>query len=485
METTFVQNGADAGELSSQAASMKGVGVRSIMALLLQGGLRRYASRWQGARSADCLYAASGLSIDGSQSAAWYGGFATGIWPFLWVTMAATMTRTHQATDSTPPVPPGPASGADPMWAHLQQHIAHQGGWIGFDDFMAQALYAPGLGYYARGSTVFGVMPQGLRTANGGVVGAGSDFVTAPEMTPLFGQALARQVAQALQATGTDELWEFGAGTGALALQMLDALAALDVPVRRYTIVDLSQPLKARQQDTLRDYAGLVHWASELPETLHGVVVGNEVLDAMPVKLLARVDGAWFERGVVWAETGDTSCLRWQDRPTDLRPPLDVPGDHNYLTEIHTQGEAFVRTLGERLKTGAIFLLDYGFPEAEYYHEQRHMGTVMCHQAHRADDNPLLDVGRKDITAHVNFTGIAVAAQDAGLGVLGYTSQAHFLINCGLVDALQAASLADRSAGQKLILEHEMGEFFKVIGLTQGEYWDAMGFAHGARTHRL
>ncbi len=395
------------------------------------------------------------------------------------------MTAIHQANDSEPHLPAGRASSADPMWAHLQQHIASRGGWMAFDDFMTQALYAPGLGYYARGSTVFGVMPQGLRNAKGGVTGAGSDFVTAPEITPLFGQALARQVAQAMQATGTDEVWEFGAGTGALALQMLDALTALEVPVRRYTIVDLSQPLKVRQQDTLHDYAHLVHWASELPEALHGVVVGNEVLDAMPVKLLARVGGAWFERGVVWAEADDAVGLRWQDRPTDLRPPLDVPGEHDYLTEIHPQGEAFVRTLGDRLTTGAIFLLDYGFPEAEYYHEQRHMGTVMCHQGHRADGNPLADVGRKDITAHVNFTGIGVAAQDAGLEVLGYTSQAHFLINCGLLDAMQSAPLAERSAGQKLILEHEMGEFFKVIGLTRGAYWDAMGFSRGDRTHRL
>ena len=369
------------------------------------------------------------------------------------------------------------------MLQHLQQSIASHGGWIGFDAFMEQALYAPGLGYYSRGATVFGVLPQGLRDAAGAVKGAGSDFVTAPEMTPLFGQALARQIAQALQVTGTDEMWEFGAGTGALALQILDALDALGVALRRYTIVDLSQPLKERQQATLRAHADRVHWVDALPEQMHGVVVGNEVLDAMPVKLLARVGGTWRERGVVWdAARGG---FAWQDRATDLRPPYDVPGAHDYVTEIHPQGEAFVRTLADRLQTGAIFLLDYGFPEHEYYHEQRHMGTVMCHRAHQADGDPLVLVGEKDITAHVNFTGIAVAAQEAGLEVLGYTSQAHFLMNCGLVDAMQAASLADRVAAQKLILEHEMGEFFKVIGLTKGPHWDAMGFSRGDRTHRL
>ena len=372
----------------------------------------------------------------------------------------------------------------DPMLAHLQARIAAQGGWIGFDSFMEQALYAPGLGYYSRGATVFGVMPQGLRDAEtDSVKGAGSDFVTAPEMTPLFGQALARQVAQALQVSGTDEIWEFGAGTGALALQILDALDALGVPLRRYTIVDLSQPLKERQQATLKSHAYRVQWVDALPEQMHGVVVGNEVLDAMPVKMLARTGGEWHERGVVWDAA--SAGFAWQDRPTELRPPDDVPGEHDYVTEIHPQGEAFVRTLADRLKAGAIFLLDYGFPEREYYHEQRHMGTVMCHHAHRADGNPLVLVGHKDITAHVNFTGIAVAAQEAGLEVLGYTSQAHFLMNCGLVDAMQAASLADRVAAQKLILEHEMGEFFKVIGLTQGSYWEAMGFSRGDRTHRL
>ena len=368
---------------------------------------------------------------------------------------------------------------------HIGQQIQAQGGWIGFDAFMALALYTPDLGYYTRGATVFGALPQGQRDASGATVGAGSDFVTAPEMTPLFGQALARQVAQALQATGTDEVWEFGAGSGALARQLLDALATLGVAVRRYTIVDLSLPLRARQRATLAAHADTVRWVDELPAALHGVVVGNEVLDAMPVKLLARVAGVWHERGVACAVDAGGTRLVWQDRPTDLRPPIDIPGEHDYVTEIHPQGEAFVRTLAERLQAGALFLLDYGFPESEYYHPQRHMGTVMCHRAHQADGDPLADVGSKDITAHVNFTGIAVAAQDAGLEVLGYTNQAHFLINCGLVEAMQDAPLPERVAAQKLILEHEMGEFFKVIGLTRGPYWETLGFAHGDKTHRL
>lgn len=369
---------------------------------------------------------------------------------------------------------------AHPLAAQLAAGINAAGGWIGFDDFMAQALYTPGMGYYTGGATVFGMLP-GASAATGH---AGSDFVTAPEMSPLFGQALARQVAQALEATGTDEVWEFGAGTGALALQMLDALQAMGVKLARYTIVDLSQPMIARQKVRLQAHADTVQWASALPNQMRGVVVGNEVLDAMPVKLLARTNGVWHERGVALAADGD-GWFSWQDRPTDLRPPPEVDGVHDYLTEIHPQGEAFVRTLADRLQAGAAFLIDYGFPEAEYYHPQRHMGTVMCHRAHQADPEPLLDVGLKDITAHVNFTGIAVAAQDAGLEVLGYTNQAHFLINCGLVDAMQQSDLPQRVAAQKLILEHEMGELFKVIGLTKGPVWDAMGFARGDKTHRL
>jgi len=193
----------------------------------------------------------------------------------------------------------------------------------------------------------------------------------------------------------------------------------------------------------------------------------------------------WHERGVVWDSTQTPARLAWQDRLTNLRPPLEVPGVHDYLTEIHPQGEAFIRTLADRLERGAVFLLDYGYPEAEYYHEQRHMGTVMCHRAHQVDSDPLADVGSKDITAHVNFTGIALAAQDAGFEVLGYTNQAHFLLNCGMAQALQSATQVQRIAAQRLILEHEMGEFFKVIGLTKGAVWDALGFSRGDKTHRL
>jgi SAM-dependent MidA family methyltransferase len=365
------------------------------------------------------------------------------------------------------------------MLERVHKAILAAQGWLPFDQFMAMALYEPGLGYYANQQPKFGTLPQ-----------SGSDFVTAPELSPLFGAALAQQVAEALKATGTDEVWEFGAGSGALAHQLLSELKRLGYPIKRYNIMDLSSTLKARQQAKLAEFGNQVQWLSQWPDTLQGVVVGNEVLDAMPVKLLNRIQGVWHERGVVVADVAtQPDGLAWEDRPTELKPPLEPSGDHDYLTEIQPQGEAFVASLAERMlasdKGGAAFFLDYGFPESEFFHPERHMGTVMCHQAHKADANPLAAVGLKDITAHVNFTGIALAGQDAGLNVLGYTSQARFLLNLGLAQRMSEAPLAERAQAMKLISEHEMGELFKVVGFATHDHWQAQGFAVGDRSHRL
>ena len=362
------------------------------------------------------------------------------------------------------------------MRLRVHKAIFDAQGWLPFDQFMAMALYEPGLGYYANQQPKFGSMPQ-----------SGSDFVTAPELSPLFGATLAKQVAEALAASGTDEVWEFGAGSGALARQLLTELRRLGCPLKRYNIMDLSSTLKARQQAKLAEWGDQVQWLSQWPDTLQGVVVGNEVLDAMPVKLLHRIQGQWHERGVVQAD--NEHGLAWQDRPTELRPPMEPVGEHDYLTEIQPQAEAFVASLAERLlaseKGGAAFFLDYGFPESEYFHPERHMGTVMCHQAHKADPNPLENVGLKDITAHVNFTGIALAGQDAGLQVLGYTSQARFLLNLGMAEKMADSPLPERAQAMKLLSEHEMGELFKVIGFATHDHWQAQGFAAGDRSHRL
>ncbi len=362
----------------------------------------------------------------------------------------------------------------EPIHARVTEAITAAGGWIGFDRFMQIALYEPGLGYYANTSPKFGPMPV-----------SGSDFITAPELSPLFGQALANQVAEALAATGSEEVWEFGAGSGALAAQLLRALGE---KVRRYHIVDVSGTLRERQQAALAPWKDIVQWHDTLPAAISGAVVGNEVLDAMPVQLLARVNGDWYERGV--ALHGES--FAWADRPTSLRPPVGIEGEHDVVTEVHPQARAFIATLAGCLRAGtggAAFFIDYGFPEAEYYHPQRIGGTLVCHRAHQVDDNPLIDIGRKDITAHVDFTGVALAAQDEGLTVLGYTSQGRFLLNCGLADLMQAASLQERANAMKLLAEHEMGELFKVIGFAaggaQGAGWAALGFAAGDRSHRL
>ena len=406
-----------------------------------------------------------------------------------------------------------PSSG-DALGGRIAHRIAEAGGWIPFDDFMAEALYAPGLGYYSGGRRIFGLGPA-----------SGSDFVTAPELSPFFGRALAVQVREALAASGTGRVYEFGAGSGALAEQLLESLDADDadddgvlrVPVD-YTIVELSAPLRERQQQRLARFAPRVQWLDAWPDAIEGVVVGNEVLDAMPVKLLHRWAGRWHERGVVdladpasasratqgnddgkplkGADAADAARHRFAF--ADLDSPFALEGEtqaagalmdgffpDGSVTEIHPIAEGFVASLADRLQRGVALLVDYGFPEHEYYHPQRLGGTLMCHQAHRADGDPLADIGAKDITAHVNFSGIALAAQEAGMTVLGYTSQARFLINCGLVDLLAAASVAERANAQKLVNEHEMGELFKVIALARGCELDPIGFRSGDRSHML
>ncbi|MCY0857490.1 SAM-dependent methyltransferase [Cupriavidus sp. D39] len=394
------------------------------------------------------------------------------------------------------PSPADALSASAALTAHIGQAIDDAGGWLGFDRYMALALYAPGLGYYSGGAAKFG------RDARDG-----SDFITAPELSPYFARTLARQFAPLL-AQGLSQVLEFGAGTGRLAADLLLALEQEGQLPERYAIVELSGELRARQQATLAarapHLAPRVAWLDTLPEHFEGIVVGNEVLDAMPVRLFARSHGRWLERGVArrdddadQADAADAAFV-FSDRPlaADALPEAlhAVAGDHDIVTETHAEAEGFMRAVGTMLTRGAVFLIDYGFPAAEYYHPQRVGGTLMCHYRHHAHPDPFLYPGLQDITAHVNFSGIAHAAADAGLTVAGFASQARFLMNAGITELLMALDPNDTrnflpaaNAVQKLLSEAEMGELFKVIALTRD--FDAAlplaGFARGDRSHAL
>ncbi|MEM5276207.1 SAM-dependent methyltransferase [Cupriavidus taiwanensis] len=391
------------------------------------------------------------------------------------------------------PLPPADAQAAsDTLTARIGESIDAAGGWIGFDRYMALALYAPGLGYYSGGSAKFG------RDARDG-----SDFITAPELSPFFARTLARQFAPLL-AQGLPRLLEFGAGTGRLAADLLLGLEQEGQLPDTYAIVELSGELRARQQDTLArrapHLAERVTWLDTLPAAFEGVIVGNEVLDAMPVQLYARRGGHWHERGVAraGAQDGGATAFRFEDRalvdadvPAALRA---IPGDHELVTETHVEAQGFTRAVGAMLARGAAFFIDYGFPGSEYYHPQRAGGTLMCHYRHHAHPEPFLYPGLQDITAHVDFSGIAQAAVEAGLTVAGFASQARFLMNAGITDLLMAldpsdarAFLPQANAVQKLLSEAEMGELFKVIALTRGldDTEPLAGFARGDRCHAL
>jgi len=334
---------------------------------------------------------------------------------------------------------------------------------------MHDALYAPGLGYYAAGNTKFAEPaedhPKQLK----------GDFVTAPQLTPLFGLTLANQIAEVLRQSDALDVLEFGAGSGALAMDVMTAMDALGMAVR-YQILEVSAELKARQQQKLSAWGNRITWLDRTPEEFSGCVIANEVLDAMPVELFAWSEqGQLMQRGVIW----DGQQFDYQDRPasTQLSNTIGqrMPALLDYRSEINLQAECWISSLGQWLKRGAAILIDYGFPQHEYYHPQRHRGTLMCHIQHLAHDNALIAPGLQDITAHVDFTAMADAALAAGLEVYGYTSQARFLLNAGLAEVMMqqgdpsARNHANmRVAVQKLTSEAEMGELFKVIAIGRG-----------------
>lgn len=362
----------------------------------------------------------------------------------------------------------------------IREEIALSDGLIPFSRFMELALYAPQYGYYTGGAQK---------------IGAAGDFVTAPALTPLFGQTLARQIGELLPQTAGN-VYEFGAGTGDLAATLLNSLSD---GLKHYYIIELSPELAERQCHFIAKHvppetaAKVVH-LNALPESLDGIAIGNEVLDAMPVELVRREHGCFWQIGV-GLENGQfvrrTSPLT---RPALLQAAAQYfPDAEPYTGELHPAQYAFVRTLAERLTRGGIIFIDYGFDAAQYYHPQRNEGTLIGHYRHHTVHDPFFRVGLTDLTAHVNFTDTAQAGTDGGLDLIGYATQADFLLNLGITELLEGQNLPPdspayvqtASALQKLLMPHEMGELFKVIAFGRNIDPDWPGFALGDLCHKL
>lgn len=362
----------------------------------------------------------------------------------------------------------------------IRDEIASAGGWIGFDRYMDLALYAPGLGYYSAGMQKFG---------------SGGDFVTAPEVSPLFGRCLARQIAQVLAVTGGDVL-ELGAGSGKLAVDVLKELERLGRLPERYHILEVSAFLRETQKLYINSHtdshvAQRVCWLDELPEQFNGVVLGNEVLDALPVRLIVPGTEEIYERGVTW----ENDTFVWSDRvlgDEELRDAVSRFGlPSGYVCELGLVSRALMASLACMLGRGVILMLDYGFPAHEYYHPQRSRGTLMCHYRHHAHGDPFFHPGLQDITAHVDFSAMAMAASANDAELMGYTNQAQFLINCGLIDLLSEISPSHinyfpfAAQAQRLLSPAEMGELFKAIAVGKGIDVPLVGFAKGDKRHVL
>ncbi|OSI11374.1 class I SAM-dependent methyltransferase [Neisseria canis] len=383
---------------------------------------------------------------------------------------------------TTLPQPSAEATAAsEQLQTIIREEIQSQNGWIPFSRFMQLALYAPRYGYYTGGAHK---------------IGAAGDFITAPTLTPLFGQTLARQLNALLPQT-EGNLYEFGAGTGDLAALLLQSCADT---LSHYYIIELSPELAERQKQhiaaTAPEHADKVTHLSALPKQFNGIIIGNEVLDAMPCELIQYNNQHYQRLGVSLSDRHFTLTPQALEQPgLQAAAAQYIPPQQGYTSELHPEQYAFVHTLGERLVRGAVILIDYGFDAAQYYHPQRSEGTLIGHYRHHSIHDPFFNIGLTDLTAHVNFTDIAQAGTDAGLDLIGYTTQAAFLLNLGITELLaetfppQATASPDyiREAANlhKLTAQHEMGELFKVIAFGREIDVDWQGFAFGDICHKL
>lgn len=359
------------------------------------------------------------------------------------------------------------------LTAHIIQQIEANGGQITFAQYMQQALYAPSLGYYNAGAIKFG---------------AGGDFVTAPELGALFAKCLARQCEQIFANLPTRNILELGAGSGKLACDLLQ-----NMQIDNYYILELSSDLRQRQQDQINkicpQFADKIHWLNKLPTaSFTGVILANEVMDAMPISRFNFANNQLAEYYVTIATSGfvttlgtATTSLSNAFEKAKLATYLSQP----YISEINLWLTAWIRSLSECLANGAIILCDYGFPRTEYYHPQRYNGTLMCHYKHRCHDDPFIYVGLQDITAHVDFTAVAEAASSCDLEVAGYTNLASFLLNCDITKFLEPSNIKQTQELQTLSSPAEMGELFKVIALTKNIEVELLGFKYLDKCHTL
>lgn len=378
-----------------------------------------------------------------------------------------------EADFSLPHPPPEAVSHSHELAERIANVIGEEGGWIPFSRFMELALYAPGFGYYAAGSRK---------------IGGEGDFVTAPEMTPLFARSLAMQVRQVLERTGGDIL-ELGPGTGSLAVDLFAELKSQGAAPSRYRLLEVSPDLRERQRariaERLPGDADRFEWLEALPDRIDGVLLANEVLDVLPCALVHRAGREILERGVVVTEAG----FAWEDMALpdgELKRRAHgviPPGDYDYLTEVNLAAEGLVRSVAAALGNGLALFIDYGYAQNEYYHPQRSMGTLRCHYRHRFHNDPFFLPGLQDITAHVDFTAMARAAQSADAEIMGFTTQAHFLISCGLAVLLAdgdpnmtLSRVKTTSAVHRLVSPSEMGDLFKVLGIGRGVETPLLGF---------